>query len=161
MLPHRMQDIDAFITAMYTPRGGPVPSLTIIPYQYPIAPIVALAAAGGVNTQQLVMQANSDFLCFEILTRANIAHAAETVSTETLFQGTVLITDSGSNQQWTNAAVDVENYCSTGFRKNPLPYPKLTEGRSALTVVTTNTSAASAFNITMSFSGVLIFVNRK
>jgi hypothetical protein len=78
------------------------------------------------------------------------------VSTKVAPLARVLITDSGTNEQFTNAAVDLENYSTNGNIINNLPYPRIISGRSTLTVQLSSYEASATINIDLSFSGVLV-----
>jgi hypothetical protein len=68
----------------------------------------------------------------------------------------ILVTDSGSNEQFTNAAVDLENYSTNGNIINNLPYPRIVSGRSTLTIQISSYEASQTLNLDLSFSGVLV-----
>jgi hypothetical protein len=68
----------------------------------------------------------------------------------------ILITDSGTNEQFTNAAIDLENYSTNGNIINELPYPRIVSGRSTLTVQLTSYEASQTLNIDLSFEGLLV-----
>lgn len=117
----------------------------------------ATLAAGGVSTQPLLTQANGDFLLTGINYHAAIAGGAQTVSSKTIALCRMLITDSGSNEQFTQQAVDLENYCSNDAKMRFMPWPRLVQGRSALSVQMTNYSAGDTYStIDVFFSGVQI-----
>jgi hypothetical protein len=88
--------------------------------------------------------------------RANIAAASQTVSNKTAPLARVLITDSGSNEQFTNAAVDLENYSTNGNIINLFPYPRIISGRSTLTIQVTSYEASATLNLDIFFEGVLV-----
>jgi len=58
-----------------------------------------------------------------------VAAAAQNVSTKTAPLVRMLVTDSGSNEQFTNVAVDLENYSTNGNIINSLTYPRIISGR--------------------------------
>jgi hypothetical protein len=69
----------------------------------------------------------------------------------------ILITDSGSNEQFTNSAVDLENYSTNANIVNDLPYPRIISGRSTLTVQVTNYDTTTTYStLDVSFEGVLV-----
>ena len=84
------------------------------------------------------------------------AFAGQTVSTKVAPLARILITDSGTNEQFTNAAVDLENYSTNGNIVNDLPYPRIVSGRSTLTVQLTSYEASATINIDLSLEGVLV-----
>jgi hypothetical protein len=88
--------------------------------------------------------------------RSTVAAAAQTVATKSAPLARILITDSGTNEQFTNAAVDLENYSTNGNIINNLPYPRIVSGRSTLTVQVSSYEASQTVNLDLSFSGVLV-----
>jgi hypothetical protein len=85
-----------------------------------------------------------------------VAAAAQTVATKSAPLARILITDSGTNEQFTNAAIDLENYSTNGNIINNRPYPRIISGRSTLTVQLTSYEASQTLNLDLSFSGVLV-----
>ena len=113
-------------------------------------------AAGATATQTLNIAANADFIALTIHHRANVAAAAQNVSTKSAPLARILVTDSGSNEQFTNAAVDLENYSTNGNIINTLPYPRIISGRSSLQVTLTSYEASQTLNVDVFFEGVLV-----
>jgi len=142
-------EIEAFASKFYAGRP-----LLLTPYGYGLT--FAALAAGASATQTLNIAANADFIALTLHHRANIAAAAQNVSTKTAPLTRILITDSGSNEQFTNTAVDLENYSTNGNIINTLPYPRIISGRSTLTVTLSNYDAASTYNIDVFIEGVLV-----
>lgn len=68
----------------------------------------------------------------------------------------ILITDSGSNEQFTNSSVDLENYSTNGNIINKFDYPRIVSGRSTLTVQLTSYEASQTLNVDVFFEGVLV-----
>ena len=68
----------------------------------------------------------------------------------------MLVTDSGSNEQFTNVAVDLENYSTNGNIINALAYPRIISGRSSLTIALTSYEASNTLNIDIMLEGVLV-----
>ena len=142
-------ELEAYCSKFYQGRR-----LLITPYAY-VLTFSALAAAGSA-TQTLSIAANADFVLTHIHYHANVAAAGQTVATKTVALARMLVTDSGSNEQFTSAAVDLENYAANSFALNSLDYPRIISGRSTLTVQMSNYDAAQTYNIDVSFSGVLV-----
>jgi hypothetical protein len=142
-------EIEAFASKFYAGRA-----LLLTPYGYNLT--FSGLAAGASATQTLNIAANADFIALVVHHRANVAAAAQNVSTKTAPLVRMLVTDSGSNEQFTNSAVDLENYSTNGNIINTLPYPRIISGRSTLTVTLTNFDAASTYNIDVFFEGVLV-----
>lgn len=142
-------DIEAFASKFY--QGRP---LLLVPYGYNLT--FTGLAAGTSATQTLNIAANADFIITNIHHRANVAAAGQNVSTKVAPLVRMLVTDSGSNEQFTNSAVDLENYSTNGNIINYLPYPRIVSGRSTLTVQLTSYEASQTLGIDVFFEGVLV-----
>lgn len=142
-------EIEAFASKFYAGRA-----LLLTPYGYNLT--FTGLAAGATASQTLNIAANADFIALTLHHRANVAAAAQNVSTKVAPLARILVTDSGSNEQFTNTAVDLENYSTNGNIINTLPYPRIISGRSTLTVSMTNFDAAATYNIDVFFEGVLV-----
>jgi hypothetical protein len=142
-------ELEAFASKFYGGRA-----LLMTPYGYNLT-FTGLAPA-ATATQTLNIAANADFIALTLHHRANVAAAAQNVSTKVAPLARILVVDSGSNEQFTNTAVDLENYSTNGNIINTLPYPRIISGRSTLTVTLTNYDAASTYNIDVFFEGVLV-----
>lgn len=142
-------EIEAFASKFY--QGRP---LLLTPYGYNTT--FSSLAAGTSSTTTINIAANADFILTNIHHRANVAAAGQNVSTKTAPLARILITDSGSNEQFTNSAVDLENYSTNGNIINLLPYPRIISGRSTLTVQLTSYEASQTLNIDVFFEGVLV-----
>lgn len=155
MFPYNVETIQRFIAPSYKGR-----QIGLLPYAYPLT---FLAFAQNANSsQQLNIQASADFLLLGIKYRAQIG-TAQTVSNKTAAFVRMLITDNGSGEQFTSAAVDLENYCNNGphgVGSGALPYPRLIAGRSSLTVALTGyqPTAETYTTIDLLFEGVNIRV---
>lgn len=136
-------DLQAFAATIYKNaiQAGQLPVLT--PYGYTVT-VTSLAAA-ATSTQSLSITANSDFILTGMKYRASIAAAAQTVSNKTAACVRVLITNSGTNEQFTNSAVDLENYSTNGGDSRDLPYPLFIQGRTALSLTFTSYAAAETY----------------
>lgn len=143
-------DIEAFVARFYQGRA-----MSIVPYGYAVT-FLALAQ-NGVATQTLNITANADFMLLGLRHRAQIG-AAQTISTKTAPFVRLLVTDSGSNEQFTNSAVDLENYSTNGSFPRDLRYPRIISGRSTLTVQATNYAPTAETYTTLNvfFDGVLL-----
>jgi hypothetical protein len=142
-------DIESFASKFY--QGRP---LLLTPYAYVLT--FSSLTAGSTQTQTLNITANADFIFLQLHHHANVANAAQTVNNKTAPLATILITDSGTNEQFTNAAVDLESYSTNGNIINNLAYPRIISGRSTLTVQLTSYEASQTLNIYLSFDGVLV-----
>ena len=127
---YSLADLEAFANRFYKGR-----SLLLTPYGYTTG--FPGLAQNVVATTILNIAANADFMLLAVNHRAQIG-AAQTVSTKTAPFVRLLITDSGSNEQYTAQAVDLENYSQNGIGAHTLPYPRIVSGRSTLTIQATN-----------------------
>lgn len=147
---YSISDIEAYASKFY--QGRP---LLLTPYAYVLT--FSSLAPGASSTQTLNITANADFILLQLHHRAtSSAYAAQTVSTKVAPLARILVTDSGTNEQFTNAAIDIENYSTNGNIINNLPYPRIVSGRSTLTVQVTSYEGANTINLDVSFDGVLV-----
>jgi hypothetical protein len=146
---YSIADIEAFASRFYQGRA-----LLITPYAYTIT--FSSLTAGATASQVINIAANADFMALMFHHRANVAAAGQTVSNKTAPLVRLLVTDSGSNEQFTNAAVDIENYSTNGNIINDLPYPRIVSGRSTLTLQVTSYEASQTLNLDISIEGCLI-----
>jgi len=146
---YSIADIEAFASRFYQGRA-----LLITPYAYTIT--FSALAAGATASQVINIAANADFMALMFHHRANVAAAGQTVSNKTAPLVRLLVTDSGSNEQFTNAAVDIENYSTNGNIINDLPYPRIVSGRSTLTLQVTSYEASQTLNLDISIEGCLV-----
>lgn len=146
---YSIADIEAFASKFYQGRA-----LLLTPYGYNLT--FSSLAAGASATQTVNIAANADFIITGLHHRANVAAAAQNVSTKSAPLARILITDSGSNEQFTNSAVDLENYSTNGNIINKFDYPRIVSGRSTLTVQLTSYEASQTLNVDVFFEGVLV-----
>ena len=110
-------------------------------------------ANGASATQQFTIQRDSDFLWTKATYVADLAGAAVTESGKIIPLCTVLIQDTGSGRQLMNAAIPVSNLFGTGELPLILPRQRLFVASSVVTVIVTNFSAATTYNLHLSFIG--------
>jgi hypothetical protein len=147
-------DVKAFCESWYPPGSRVI----IVPYAYNVT-FTALALAVP-QTQILNITANADFVHLQTAVRANVAGAAQTVSTVTAPLARLLITDSGTNEQFTAAPIDVFNYATKiapNFEEGHV-YPRVIGGRSSLNLTMTSYAAAELPAIDVALIGVLVRV---
>lgn len=156
-----IEALKAYIDSVYPERQGQPAHKWIIPYTYTFS-IPAPLAAGAAAVGTINMQANSDFFMTRISARASIAAAAQTVSTVPVPLVRLLITDTGSNQQFSNQAVDLGNLMTAGAQIQgtaDLPWPRFVGGRSSLLLNLTSYEAAAAYStLDIALHGVLVFL---
>lgn len=162
-MDYSTQDIEAFCARLYSEKpsaSNPYPqspNLLITPFGYNTT--FAALAQNGQQTNTITIAANADFILLGFRHRAQIG-AAQTISSKTAPFVRVTITDSGTNEQYTNGAVDLGNYSSDGFYDNNLAYPRVIAGRSALQIQATNyaPTAETYTTIDLFLEGVLVRV---
>lgn len=149
---YSIADLESYISRFY--QGRP---LLITPYAYSLTYTAAQLTAGATVSQVINIAANADFVAVGFNYRSFAATATtQTNATEDQPFVRILVTDSGSNEQFTNSAVDITNYATGQNFLQSLPYPRIVSGRSTLTVQATNYSSNTAYGLDLSVSGVLV-----
>jgi hypothetical protein len=151
-------EVRQFISLVYDIPGQPVRRKIIVPYAYQIN-FLSLAA-GATSTQTLNITANADFIHTSSAVVADIAAAAQTAGSAVIPQATILITDSGTNEQFMSAPVPLINFATkfpTSYEDTHC-YPRFISGRSSLTLQVTSYEAANTNNIRITLCGVLVRV---
>lgn len=142
-------DLRRFASEIY--QGRPV---SMVPYGYTVS--FSGLAQGTSATQQLSITANADFILTEILYRPSVG-VAQNDSTKTAAFVRLLITDSGTNEQYTNSAVDLENFATNNDAARTLPYPRWIGGRTSLSFQAFNWApTAETYSFDVYLSGVLV-----
>lgn len=146
-------EIEAFASKFY--GGRP---LLLVPYAY--NQTFTSLNNGTTQTATLNITANADFIFTMMHHRAVVdTTAVQTASSKNCPYVRILVTDSGTNEQFTNSAVDLENYSTNANIVNMLEYPRIISGRSTLTIQVTNYGTAAATNLAVLdvvFAGVLV-----
>lgn len=144
-------DVMRYAQAIYPPNTR----LAIVPYGYS-STFLGLAQ-NATQTNVLGITANADFILMGIYHRAQIG-AAQNVSTKTAPYARLLISDTGSNEQFSAQPVDLENYGTNGGDSRILPYPRWIGGRSSLALQLTNyaPTAETYTSIDVFLEGVLV-----
>ncbi len=117
----------------------------------------ASLAAGGSTTNNISIQADSDFDLLATTYEANIAGAAQTSGTFIYPNITILLTDSGSGRQLMDSAIAVTSFFGNGQFPFILPIPKRFAARSNIVVQASSFEAADTKNLRLSFIGQKIF----
>jgi len=116
------------------------------------------ALANGTSaTGNIQIQADSDFKLVKTTYMADIATAAQTDSSRVIPLCTITITDTGSGRQLTSAAVPIPNIFGTGLIPFILPVPRIFKARSNIAITVANYSAATTYNLRLSFIGTKLF----
>jgi hypothetical protein len=134
-------------------------TLTLTPYAYQT--IFLALTQGSQQTNVINIQANQDFIALGFRHRAQIG-AAQTISTVTAPFVRFLFTDTGTNENFTNTSVDINNYGPAMPYAFYLPYPKIISGRSAISVQATNyaPTVETYTSIEVSMFGVAVRATR-
>ena len=122
-------------------------------YQVNFASLAAGASANG----SFQVQADSDFKWLKATVMADLAGAAQTVSTQVIPLVTIQITDTGSGRQLMSAPVPIFNMFGTGQIPFILPVPRIFKARANVAIAVANYSAATAYLFRLSFIGTKIF----
>jgi hypothetical protein len=109
------------------------------------------------NTQTFTIQADSDFDLQKLSYTADIAIAVETDSTRVIPLINILIVDTGTGEQLMDTAVPVNSLFGTGMLPFILPRARRFSARSAVSVTATNRTAATTYNLQLSFIGEKIY----
>lgn len=150
---HKFSEIAEFVARHWQDQFGTPLRTFISPYQYTVT-FTGLAQSTSA-TQQLTIQ-NIDFVLLDMSVRANIG-AAQNESTVTAPFVRILVTDSGSGEQFSNAAIDVEAALSNSQRESPLSYPRILQGKSTLSIQATSYApTAETYSFDLVFTGVQV-----
>jgi hypothetical protein len=148
-----ISDLEQFASRFY--GGRP---LLLVPYAYNLS--FTTLTFGTTQSAVVNITANADFILTQFHHRASVDLAvAQTANNKSCPYVRILVTDSGTNEQFTNAAVDLENYSTNANIVNLLDYPRIVSGRSTLTVQVTNYGTAAATtlaNLDIMLNGVLV-----
>lgn len=122
------------------------------------ANFLAVAPAAA-PTQNIAIQADSDFEVQKLTFASDLNAGVQTSSTITIPQCTMIITDTGSGRQLMNQAIDFTTFF--GNAQNPfiLSVPKVFKANSNIAIVLTNYSAAQTYNIRLSLIGAKVYPN--
>lgn len=116
-------------------------------------------ANGANQTQQLTIQADSDFEVQQIAYHATIADAAYLYNTRPIPNVTAILTDTGSGRQLMSAAAPLPSFASglNGELPGFLPTFKTFQRNSAIQLQLFNFDAAASYILTVSLIGRKIF----
>jgi hypothetical protein len=132
-------------------------------FGYVFPTFTALAVAGGTATQQIIIQADSDFEMRRIIFHADRALAAFTIATIPIPNYTIMLQDSGSGRNLFNAAVPLTSVAMHGAIGKPegfgnLEWPKIFARNSTIVCQLTNFDAAVAdYNVRIVLLGRKIY----
>lgn len=114
-------------------------------------------AAGGQDTGNINIQADSAFQLQKLAFFADIAAATQTNNTRVIPLVTIQMTDTGSGRNLFSSAVPVPSIFGTGDLPFILPSPKEFSPKATISIVVSNFSAATAYNLRLSLIGQKVF----
>lgn len=114
-------------------------------------------AAGLSETDNIQIQADADFEIQKLTFFADIAGAAQTVTTSVIPLMSVLLVDAGSGRQLMDRALAVPALFGDGKIPFILPTTRILAARSNLTVTVVNFSAATTYRLRLNFIGTKLF----
>lgn len=113
--------------------------------------------AGTTQTQNFTVEADSDFMMHKLTYEADDAGDPIDFCTAPLPLVKVLITDTGSGRQLSQAAIPVTSYFGDGRLPFIMPTPKLFMARSVVQVQCENFSGDTTYDLRLAFIGYKIF----
>lgn len=122
-------------------------------YEVDFTGLVAATSA----TQQFSIQSDANFLWQSACMFADIAAAVETDSSRVLPLVSCTLTDQGSGRQLMNSAVPVTSIFGYGSLPFVLQTPRFFRAQTTIGVTLTNFSAATTYNVKLSFIGTKVF----
>lgn len=117
----------------------------------------AALAAGANATGQLAIQADSGFQLQKMMYFADIASGPQTNDSRVVPLVSAQITDTGSGRNLASSAVPLPSWFGTGNLPFILPTPKIFSPKATITVVLSNFSAATAYNLKLTFIGQKVY----
>jgi len=127
-------------------------------YDFFVYEVDFLALANGASsTNSFTIQQEADFLLSKLCLTADIAAAAQTQSSAVVPLCTININDTGSGRNLMSAAVPLPALFGAGNLPFILPRQRLFVASSVVNVTLNNFSAASTYNVRLSFIGEKAF----
>lgn len=118
---------------------------------------VAALAVAAVVTDNIPIQADTDFVLEKLTFHADIAGAALTDSSRVTPNVSILITDTGSNRQLMDASVPLTTFFGTGEIPFILPQPRVFSANSVIQVQYTSFEAVNTPDIFLAFIGHKVY----
>lgn len=149
-----MKELSEYIATIYPATTRKV----VVPYKYPIT--FTNLTAGQTQTGNINITANADFIHTRTGFHAtNVPVTALTASSIVIPAARVLLNDSGTNENFSQAAIDlgcfITQSVASGFVEDE-PYPRVISGRSNISVQIVSYESAAAYNIDIVLIGVLV-----
>lgn len=119
----------------------------------------ANAIASGTTSAQVITPIDSSamFIIESQSYAANSLNAAQTEANHVYPLVTVMITDSGTNKQWFDAAVQIPAVFGDGRFPFVLPKPRIVPANAQIACVYQNFDAAAGYNIRLCFNGYRLY----
>jgi hypothetical protein len=149
-------ELQKVISQIYDIPGQPPRRKIVVPYSYQLNFLAV--GVGATVTQTLSITANADFIHCATAVSADLAGAAQNLGNAVLPNVTILITDSGTNEQFSSAPVPLMSFATKVPNRDgdTHVYPRFIAGRSSLTVQVTSYEAVNTPNIRITLEGVLV-----
>ena len=122
-----------------------------------VFPTFTIAPAGVAVTQQIQIQADSDFELLQLMYAADIALAAYVWNTRPIPNITAIMTDTGSGRQLMNGAVPLTAIAGIAEQPAWLPQTKVFQRNASVSLQLTNFDAAVTYNVRVTMVGRKIF----
>jgi hypothetical protein len=129
----------------------------VVDYFVYVFPTFTIAPAGVSVTQQVQIQADSDFELLQLMYAADIALAAYVWNTRPIPNISAVITDTGSGRQLMNGAVPLTAIAGIAEQPAWLPQTKVFQRNATVALQLTNFDAAVTYNVRVSMVGRKIF----
>ncbi len=146
-----------FIRSQYNPNNDPVRNqqLEIQPYSYRLS--FTDLQPGQTVSKVLSISAQADFILVSPRYRACVETDDDTLG-DVVPKVLTLISDAGSNQQYSNDQVDISTYFGQiGRAPYDQQYPRIMNGRGAITLQITSYATSEVYSqIEFVFAGVLL-----
>lgn len=152
--------LEAFIRRVYNPKGEIDPisraefnqTLSLEAYDYPLE--FTDLVSGQTQTKTFAIASNADF----VMTSPRYRAVVDDANRDVIPQVKILLTDTGSNAQLMSDATDISTYFGQiGKAPYDIMYPRIINGRSAMSVQVTSYAAAETYSfLELTFAGVLV-----
>ena len=146
---YSVSDIESFVARWWQGRSY------ITPYAYSMQFATAIAQNGS-TTGSINISANADFLLLALAFRVSIG-GVQTNATQAVPFLRIQVTDTGSGENFFAQAMDLTSVASNNERGMSLPYPRIIQGKTALSITLTNNApAAESYTGEVIFNGVQV-----
>lgn len=133
------------------------PNVVLDYFSYVFPTFTGLAPLGVSATQQVQIQADSDFELLQLMYAADIALAAYVWNTRPIPNISAVITDTGSGRQLMNGSVPLTAIAGIAEQPAWLPQTKIFQRNATVSLQLTNFDAAVTYNVRVTMVGRKIF----